>query len=166
LQGKKGIEFPKKLSPAMAHITPGFSFAFLQECFVATLLILARQEVDELNETEQSMTGEDDLERYELWRVFKHQANILRKEVEGQRQPSSCRSWAEGDFNAQIQSPQGNEGVCEGQHVGRHTGQNSTIRTGNLPDLETLRVKDEVLPELGYAYRKSRLINTAAFMYQ
>ena len=28
----------------MARITPGFSFAFLQECFVATLLILARGE--------------------------------------------------------------------------------------------------------------------------
>jgi ATP-dependent Zn protease len=44
LQNKPKINFPQKLCPAMAHITDGFSFAFLQECFVATLLTLAREQ--------------------------------------------------------------------------------------------------------------------------
>jgi len=32
LQKKPKIDFPEKLCPAMAHVTNGFSFAFLQEC--------------------------------------------------------------------------------------------------------------------------------------
>ncbi|UJO16064.1 hypothetical protein CLAFUW4_10132 [Fulvia fulva] len=74
---KKDIAFPEKLCPAMARITPGFSFAFLQECFVASLLTLARQN-----------TLEDDdggLEKYELWRVFKETADVLRKEIDPEK---------------------------------------------------------------------------------
>ncbi|KAK5109733.1 hypothetical protein LTR62_006573 [Meristemomyces frigidus] len=85
LASNKAIEFPKQLSPAMAHITPHFSFAFLQECFVATLLILARQEED-LDET---VVDHDELNEYELWRVFRSQADILRKEVESKEERES-----------------------------------------------------------------------------
>ncbi|EME39296.1 hypothetical protein DOTSEDRAFT_75125 [Dothistroma septosporum NZE10] len=73
---KPEIDFPEKLTSAMARITPGFSFAFLQECFVASLLTLARQNVLHDND--------DGLEKYELWRVFKETADILRKEIDPQ----------------------------------------------------------------------------------
>ncbi|GME28395.1 ATPase AAA+ type core [Neofusicoccum parvum] len=49
LKGKKSIEFPDKLCPAIADITDGFSFAYLQEAFVATLLELARSGDDNMN---------------------------------------------------------------------------------------------------------------------
>ncbi|QIW99884.1 hypothetical protein AMS68_005402 [Peltaster fructicola] len=71
------INFPKKLCPAMAHITPGFSFAFLQECFVATMLALAHNREDDQGVRD----GDDDLMKYEIWRAFKAQADVLRKEI-------------------------------------------------------------------------------------
>ena len=36
------VEFPDKLAPAIAKITKGFSFAYLQEVMVAALLVIAR----------------------------------------------------------------------------------------------------------------------------
>ena len=96
LKSNKSIDFPKKLCPAMAHITPGFSFAFLQECFVATLLVLARKR-EETTGTRPFDGDNDDLDDYELWVTFKEQADILRKEVESQNTKQSqllewCRS--------------------------------------------------------------------------
>lgn len=81
LSSKPDIKFPHKLCPAMAHVTPGFSFAFMQECFVATLLILARDETRLPTEMERLRFGNDDLEDYVLWRVFKQQADMLRKQI-------------------------------------------------------------------------------------
>lgn len=82
LGNKPEIKFPEKLCPAMAHITPGFSFAFMQECFVATLLVLARQ-------TDGIEQDDEDLDKYELWKVFKRQADILRKEINTETTSSS-----------------------------------------------------------------------------
>ncbi|KAH8674182.1 P-loop containing nucleoside triphosphate hydrolase protein [Xylariales sp. PMI_506] len=42
LAGNKDIEFPDKLCGAIARITDGFSFAYMQEAFVAALLAIAR----------------------------------------------------------------------------------------------------------------------------
>ncbi|KAH9843260.1 ATPase family associated with various cellular activities (AAA) [Teratosphaeria destructans] len=42
LSDNKDVEFPDKLCPAIARITPGFSFAYLQEAMVASLLAIAR----------------------------------------------------------------------------------------------------------------------------
>jgi len=80
LSTKPNIKFPQKLCPAMAHVTPGFSFAFMQECFVATLLILAREEISLPTEMERLRFG-GDLDDYVLWRVFKQQADMLRKQI-------------------------------------------------------------------------------------
>ncbi|KAK3720084.1 hypothetical protein LTR37_003907 [Vermiconidia calcicola] len=43
LDDNKDIEFPDKLCPAVAKITNGFSFAYLQEAMVGSLLALARE---------------------------------------------------------------------------------------------------------------------------
>ncbi|GAB7345333.1 hypothetical protein MBLNU457_3686t1 [Dothideomycetes sp. NU457] len=72
------VEFPKRLCPAMASITDGFSFAFLQEAFVATLLVIARSE--EL-EAADSGRDDDDLDHFELWRIFKEQVRDLRRDM-------------------------------------------------------------------------------------
>ena len=43
LSDNDDIEFPDKLCPAVAKITKGFSFAYLQEAMVASLLAIARE---------------------------------------------------------------------------------------------------------------------------
>lgn len=80
---KGEIKFPEKLCPAMASITNDFSFAFLQECFVASLLSIVHQT------DAHEMGDKEDLEKYELWVVFKKQADILRKEIRTENESSS-----------------------------------------------------------------------------
>ena len=69
-----GIDFPKKLSQAIAGITDGFSFAYLKEAFVASLLKLA---------TRKRITCEsgDELEDLPLWKEMKRQVLNLREEL-------------------------------------------------------------------------------------
>lgn len=87
LKSKPSIHFPKRLSPAIAGITEDFSFAYLKEAFVATLLIIAG------HRSEESLKdgGEDeggDLDDYELWREIKKQVELLRKEMKNSRETS------------------------------------------------------------------------------
>lgn len=44
LADNEDLDFPDKLCPAIAKITNGFSFAYLQEAMVASLLAIARKE--------------------------------------------------------------------------------------------------------------------------
>lgn len=44
LEGNSDVEMPDKMCPAVAKITKGFSFAYLQEVMVASLLIIARDQ--------------------------------------------------------------------------------------------------------------------------
>lgn len=85
LQNKKEIDFPSKLCDAIADITEDFSFAYLKEAFVATLLDLARNHEDESDdENDDATSGEDEddpLDKYEFWRAFKTQVKILRSEM-------------------------------------------------------------------------------------
>ena len=77
------IEYPEKLVGAIANITEGFSFAYIQEAFVASLLQIAREVEDE----EEVMGGkkDKDLDGYRLWRVMKKQVRILREEMDAER---------------------------------------------------------------------------------
>ena len=79
LKSKPSIEFPKKLSIAIAGITQDFSFAYLKEAFVATLLTIANGRTDVTN----TGGGEDsdDLDDYELWREMKKTVKILREDM-------------------------------------------------------------------------------------
>ncbi|KAL8759973.1 MAG: hypothetical protein Q9184_003456 [Pyrenodesmia sp. 2 TL-2023] len=104
------VEFPMVLCKAIAGITGGFSFAYIQEAFVASLLAIAEIDkngdggegegntvggVDPMYEWEgrwgevvvegigRLVSDEDkDLERYVLWRQMKKQVNILRDELD------------------------------------------------------------------------------------
>ena len=89
------------LDRAIAGITDGFSFAYIQEAFVASLLAIAAaalddDDVDDENEIggkshlsvteendneEEQRAAEKDLEQYILWREMKKQIKILRKEL-------------------------------------------------------------------------------------
>jgi hypothetical protein len=87
LQGKD-IKFPQKLCHAIASITDEFSFAYLQEAFVATLLEIAHQAVDLATGVRPYHGGggdgdgdDDDLDQYQLWRVMKRIVAALKRDM-------------------------------------------------------------------------------------
>jgi hypothetical protein len=94
LSDNKEIEFPDKLCKAIAGITDDFSFAYIQEAFVAALLAIARTKqgviVDYQGQTPKSGDewvdimatdgGEGDgLDTLILWIEIKKQVAILRE---------------------------------------------------------------------------------------
>ena len=70
----------------MADITGDFSFAYMKEAFVATLLELARNHGDDSDSDEGSDDDNEDdpLDKYELWRVFKETVKTLREDMGGE----------------------------------------------------------------------------------
>ena len=86
LQGKPSIQFPKKLCYAIAGITQDFSFAYLKEAFVATLLSIAGHRSEEsVGGGGDDKDGDDqdgDLDGYELWREMKKQVKALREDMD------------------------------------------------------------------------------------
>ncbi|KAM5360690.1 hypothetical protein ACJA88_014739 [Fusarium oxysporum] len=96
LKPNKDIEFPDKLCRAIAEITDKFSFAYIQEAFVATLLAIARRSKikptvggsaeawvlvdDDFGDAVASDKG--DLDKLELWVEIKKQIKILREGIE------------------------------------------------------------------------------------
>lgn len=99
LADNESIEFPAKLNREIASITDDFSFAYMQEAFVAALLAIAGEEeqgVDEAlidGQTVSEVPGdlifvegkEDDLDKYVLWRQIKIQIKILRAELKEEK---------------------------------------------------------------------------------
>ncbi|KAI0892634.1 P-loop containing nucleoside triphosphate hydrolase protein [Annulohypoxylon nitens] len=94
LSSNKEIDFPDKLCSAIAGITDKFSFAYMQEAFVASLLAIARKDegIDPSYEyplTEEMSDGwvgviadDDDLDGLILWKEIKKQVAILRDSME------------------------------------------------------------------------------------
>ena len=84
LKTKPDVEFPESLVEPIAGITHDFSFAYIQEAFVSSLLDIAHHRNDE-DEDEKFVAGagggDEDLDKYELWRVIKEQVKILRGEM-------------------------------------------------------------------------------------
>lgn len=103
------VEFPDRLLKPIAGLTGDFSFAYIQEAFVSTLLKIASEredsssDVDEFDfseleeeieviEKEEGLEDsvlvdngddkDDKLDRYVLWREIKVQIANLRKELE------------------------------------------------------------------------------------
>lgn len=95
LKDNKEIDFPDKLCPAVADITHDFSFAYMQEAFVAALLAIAQGKekaeglgdgwVDVLEDDD----GDDDLDGNVLWNEIQRQVEILRHGIEKDEGASS-----------------------------------------------------------------------------
>ena len=83
LKSKPAIKFPKKLSPAIAGVTKDFSFAYLKEAFVATLLVIAGHRSEDFIRSGDDDEG-GDLDDYELWREMKKQVKLLRDDMNTQ----------------------------------------------------------------------------------
>jgi len=102
LASNEEIDFPDRLCDAVADITDGFSFAYIQEAFVAALLALARQEKGAAQGAAQGAAGwmeemgdgwvgvlgsnkSDGLEKNALWIEMKKQIKILREGMEEEK---------------------------------------------------------------------------------
>ena len=80
-QSEPPVKFPKKLSPAIAGITQDFSFAYLKEAFVATLLAIANDKSEKQIRGREDDEG-GDLDDYELWREMKTQVRLLKEDMD------------------------------------------------------------------------------------
>jgi len=80
LESNKDVDFPDSLCKAIAGITDGFSFAYIQEAMVASLLAIAARSGSD-HEKEDGSSGDDDLDKLVLWREIKKQVKILRDEM-------------------------------------------------------------------------------------
>ena len=106
LKGNKSVVFPKELCPKIAEITGGFSFAYMNEAFVATLLAIARREDDDELDDEFEDVGEydkdkngDAIEDLILWKEMKRQVRILREDMDS---TSSEGQSEEDTFGAKV----------------------------------------------------------------
>ncbi|KUJ06533.1 P-loop containing nucleoside triphosphate hydrolase protein [Mollisia scopiformis] len=87
LKKKPEVVFPESLVEPIADITHDFSFAYIQEAFVSSLLDIAHHHDDEGEDEEavdEAGGGDEDLDKYELWRVLKEQVKILRDEMDAE----------------------------------------------------------------------------------
>jgi SpoVK/Ycf46/Vps4 family AAA+-type ATPase len=71
LESNEDVDFPDALCGAIARITDGFSFAYIQEAMVASLLAIAAR----------SGSGYEDYDELVLWKEIKKQVKILRDEI-------------------------------------------------------------------------------------
>ncbi|KAH6042018.1 hypothetical protein HBI54_139980 [Parastagonospora nodorum] len=107
LKDNKDIEFPDDLCSKVAEITDKFSFAYMQEAFVASLLAIAvrggkSEEVDKwsgpqdpLSQLRISVGGGDDpdLDHLELWVEIQKQVKILKEEMDEKSIKSTARRY-------------------------------------------------------------------------
>jgi hypothetical protein len=83
LQDKEAVDFPKALSPKIAKITEDFSFAYMKEAFIATLLALARTGSND------SGKGDKDIDELPFWKEMQKEVKILRNEMRAKQDPSA-----------------------------------------------------------------------------
>ncbi|CRK34848.1 hypothetical protein BN1708_019633, partial [Verticillium longisporum] len=91
LKSNKEIEFPDRLCRAIAEITDRFSFAYIQEAFVAALLALARRGSGAGERRTSGASADawivvsddagDGLDKLVLWVEIQKQIEILREGI-------------------------------------------------------------------------------------
>ena len=109
LAKNKSIDFPPELSEAIAEITEGFSFAYLKELFITSLLMIVgsrkvNKEIEGLPETGR---GEHPLEELLLWRVVSKQVKTLRTEMEDARKSAEEAASNNGTVDGASKLPPG-----------------------------------------------------------
>ncbi|KAH6658884.1 P-loop containing nucleoside triphosphate hydrolase protein [Truncatella angustata] len=81
LAGKLNVDFPEALCRPIAELMDDFSFAYMQEAFVATLLVLARGHEPGANFMGALGAEKHDPDGYEFYVLMKDQVAILRHDV-------------------------------------------------------------------------------------
>ena len=86
LSKNSSIRLPTELSSAVANITEGFSFAYLQEAFVTALLtILRTQRTNPVKPDASEISTSDGISSNEVWQAISKQVQTLRKEMKDSR---------------------------------------------------------------------------------
>jgi transitional endoplasmic reticulum ATPase len=104
LRDNKKIDFPEVLCGMIADITDEFSFAYMKEAFIATLLSIVRNQNPTKEESsDKTGVGDDDngggkgaAEKTILWKEFKKQVKILRDEMDNTTSSSTTTTLDEG----------------------------------------------------------------------
>jgi transitional endoplasmic reticulum ATPase len=135
LESNKGIEFPDALCEGIASITDGFSFAYIQEAMVASLLAIAAG--GDKGKADQLVGGvgrlglgggeHKDLDKLVLWREIKKQVKILRDEM-GDEEEQSAKA-AEGSTEQGMKSSK-DDTSNERVRVAIAAGEGSNITAG------------------------------------
>lgn len=95
LSNNTTVDFPPKLSEAIAAITEGFSFAYLKESFITSLLMIVgshkgtSKAIDDLPE---AGAESHELDHLLFWRVMSQQVKNLRAEMEDARKSAEDAS--------------------------------------------------------------------------
>ncbi|KAL8687318.1 MAG: hypothetical protein Q9218_006472, partial [Villophora microphyllina] len=86
LSKSSSIKLPSQAVTAIANITEGFSFAYLQEAFVTGLLTLVQARRSDLaSATPTETAAPDDLDSNEVWQTIRKQVQTLRSEMKDSR---------------------------------------------------------------------------------
>ncbi|KAL8788641.1 MAG: hypothetical protein Q9213_001569 [Squamulea squamosa] len=114
LTKKTPLKLPPEISSAIANITEGFSFAYLQEALVTALLGLIQTQ--RLNTTMQdsSEPASGNLEMNPIWQAIQKQVKILRKEMQ-----SSRKSVEDSGKNSMLSDPKSGSSASAGFGTGR-----------------------------------------------
>jgi transitional endoplasmic reticulum ATPase len=90
LRNNKKVDFPAEMSTRVADLTTDFSFAYMKEAFVASLLVIVARSSTILKNKHR----EDNLSGNILWKELKKQIEALRKEMDGEDEESLSVSMA------------------------------------------------------------------------
>jgi len=86
LSKNSSLRLPFQISSAIASITEGFSFAYLQEAFVTALLsIVQTQRANLVKPDASGISTSDDLASNAVWQAISKQVQTLRKEMKDSR---------------------------------------------------------------------------------
>lgn len=86
LSKNSSLRLPLQISSAIASITEGFSFAYLQEAFVTALLsIVQTQRANLVKPDASGISTSDDLASNAVWQAINKQVQTLRKEMKDSR---------------------------------------------------------------------------------
>jgi hypothetical protein len=126
LKPNKSIKFPKKLCAAIADITEDFSFAYLKEAFIATLLVIAGNREDG-NDSDNEDDGDgdgDDLDGLILWIEMKKQVKLLREDMDsGDDESAIANADTKGKAEADVDvKPMAKKGLYGRAEPRRHFG--------------------------------------------
>ena len=110
LSKNSSIKLPPEISPAIASITEGFSFAYLQEAIVTALLSIVQTQKANLVQADVPVTGAlDNLASNEIWQAIYKQVQTLRKEMKDGR-----KSVEDAEKNSMLSDARSSSAVSTG----------------------------------------------------
>ena len=114
LSKNSALKLPVNISTAVAEITEGFSFAYLQETFVTALLSIVQTQKADTTILSGSHSTSIELESSNIWQAIKKQVEILRKEMR-----DSKKSVEDSGKNSMLSEPRSSSAASTGFGLGR-----------------------------------------------